>query len=85
MITAALNGSLNEISFETLPVFDLSYPTSCPDVPKEILNPKETWSDKVLYDETANNLASKFIQNFEGFKGEADASILAASPKVLVQ
>jgi len=85
MITAALNGSLNESSFETLPVFDLSYPTSCPDVPNEILNPKETWSDKALYDETANNLATKFIQNFEGFKGETDASIVAASPKVLVQ
>ncbi len=85
MITAALNGELDKLDFETLPVFELAYPTSCPGVPSELLNPKETWSDKTNYDETANKLASQFIENFESFKEETHESIVAASPKVMVQ
>jgi phosphoenolpyruvate carboxykinase (ATP) len=85
MITAALTGKLDNVRFETLPVFDLSMPTACENVPTEILNPRETWADKAAYDETANNLASKFVKNFEKFAAETDAAILAASPKVMVK
>ena len=84
MITAALEGQLDENSFDTLAVFDLAYPTSCPNVPDEILNPKQTWSDPTAYDDTASKLASKFVENFESFKAETDPSILAAAPRVLV-
>jgi phosphoenolpyruvate carboxykinase (ATP) len=84
MITAALEGQLDDVKFDTLPVFDLTYPTSCPGVPNELLNPKETWSDASLYDDTASKLASKFVVNFESFKEEASPEILAAAPRVLV-
>ena len=85
MITAALEGQLDSTQFDTLPVFDLAYPTSCPGVPTELLNPKETWSDASLYDDTASKLASKFVDNFESFKEEAAPEILAAAPKILVK
>ena len=84
MITAALEGQLDENSFDTLPVFELAYPTSCPNVPDEILNPKQTWADASAYDDTAAKLASKFVENFETFKAETDPAILAAAPKILV-
>ena len=84
MITAALSGDLDTDTFDTLPIFDLAYPKTCPGIPKEILDPKETWSDKSLYDEMANALASKFVENFEVFKKETDPAILAAAPKVMV-
>ena len=84
MITAALEGKLDSTKFETLPVFELSYPTSCPDVPDEILNPKQTWENSSAYDDTAAKLAAKFVENFETFKEETDPSIVAAAPKVLV-
>jgi phosphoenolpyruvate carboxykinase (ATP) len=48
------------------------------------LNPRNTWSDKQAYDETAQNLAHKFVDNFEKFAAETSAEILAAAPKVLV-
>jgi phosphoenolpyruvate carboxykinase (ATP) len=83
MITAALDGKLNNVEFEKLPIFDLAYPTSCEGVPSELLNPRATWSDKQAYDETANNLASKFVKNFEKFAAETSPEILAAAPKVL--
>jgi phosphoenolpyruvate carboxykinase (ATP) len=84
MITAALTGKLNDVSYESMPFFDLSFPTTCEGVPSELLNPRNTWSDKQAYDETAQNLAHKFVDNFEKFAAETSAEILAAAPKVLV-
>ena len=54
-------------------------------VPAELLNPKQTWADSGAYDETAAKLASKFVDNFEAYKEEADPSIIAAAPKILVK
>ena len=85
MITAALTGKLDNVTYETLPVFDLAMPTSCEGVPSEILNPRATWADKNAYDTTASNLAEKFVKNFEKFAAETDDSILAAAPKALVK
>ncbi len=82
MITAALEGKLNDVTYDTLPVFDLAIPTSCEGVPAEILNPRSTWADKNAYDETANNLAGQFVRNFEQFASETSTDILAAAPKV---
>jgi phosphoenolpyruvate carboxykinase (ATP) len=83
MITAALTGNLDNVTFEKLPIFDLSFPIACEGVPTELLNPRNTWVDKSAYDATANNLASKFVKNFEKFAAETNAEILAAAPKVL--
>lgn len=85
MITAALTGKLDDVKFEMLPIFDLEMPTACEGVPSEILNPRMTWSDKAAYDETANNLATKFVKNFEKFAAETDPTILAAAPKAMVK
>jgi phosphoenolpyruvate carboxykinase (ATP) len=82
MITAALEGKLNNVTYDKLPVFDLAIPTSCEGVPAEILNPRTTWADKNAYDDTANNLAGQFVRNFEQFASETSADILAAAPKV---
>jgi phosphoenolpyruvate carboxykinase (ATP) len=82
MITAALNGQLDNVSFESMPIFDLAFPTSCEGVPAELLNPRNTWADKAAYDQTAANLASKFVKNFEKFAAETDAAILAAAPQL---
>ena len=83
MITAALNGKLDDVAFDTLPVFDLAIPTSCEGVPSEILNPRGTWADKAAYDETAINLAGQFVKNFDQYAAETSADILAAAPKVM--
>ncbi len=85
MITAAMNGKLDNVSYEKLPIFELEYPTTCEDVPSEILNPRGTWADKASYDETANNLANQFVRNFEKFAEETSAAILSAAPKVMVK
>ena len=81
MITAALNGELDNIEFVNDPVFQLATPTTCPNVPDEILNPRNTWEDKAAYDEKANSLAQKFNDNFKQFADNASQEILDGAPK----
>jgi phosphoenolpyruvate carboxykinase (ATP) len=84
MIAAALNGELDKVEFETMPVFGLSIPKSCPGVPNEILNPRNTWNDKNEYDAKTNTLAASFVKNFAQYAEFANEEILNASPKLAV-
>ncbi|MCZ2130240.1 MAG: phosphoenolpyruvate carboxykinase (ATP) [Bacteroidia bacterium] len=81
MLTAALNGELNHVQYEAHPVFGVQMPTSCPNVPTEILNPRNTWADKAAYDSKANHLAQLFVKNFEQYASGVSAEILSAAPK----
>ncbi len=82
MITAALNGEFDKVKFEELPIFRLQMPTSCTGVPVEILNPRNTWADKAAFDQTALDLATKFVKNFAQYADGASAEILSAAPSV---
>jgi phosphoenolpyruvate carboxykinase (ATP) len=83
MITAAINGELDNVAYEAHPVFGMHMPTTCPNVPSEILIPRNTWTDKDAYDNTANNLADLFNKNFEKYAAQANDEILSAAPKAL--
>jgi phosphoenolpyruvate carboxykinase (ATP) len=50
IIDAIHDGTLNKVQYKPMPVFGVQLPTSCPNVPSEILDPKNTWSDKVRTD-----------------------------------
>lgn len=82
MITAALEGSLAEQNFETQDIFGLEIPVACPNVPDDLLNPRNTWIDKDAYDNKANELAQAFIENFEQFSDKANQEIMEAAPKI---
>jgi phosphoenolpyruvate carboxykinase (ATP) len=82
MITAALEGKLDVAEYENFPIFGLLIPKSCPEVPAEILNPKNTWADKAAYDEKAKHLAALFIKNFEKYAPGVSHEILAAAPTI---
>ena len=81
MITAALDGKLDNVEFETHPVFGVSIPKTCADTPSEILNPRNTWADKNAYDEKAKYLAGLFKRNFEKYASGVTAEVLNAAPK----
>jgi phosphoenolpyruvate carboxykinase (ATP) len=82
MITAALNNDLDKVEFEQHPVFGMMMPKTCPNVPDEILNPRNTWEDKAAYDAKAKDLAQQFIKNFEKYASGVSEETLAAAPKV---
>ncbi|MCG9791606.1 phosphoenolpyruvate carboxykinase (ATP) [Flavobacterium algicola] len=80
MIDAALHGELDAVAYKNHPVFGVAIPQSCPNVPEEILNPRDTWADKELYDEKAKELAGKFEVNFKQFSSYANEEILTGAP-----
>ncbi len=82
MITAALNGELDNVEFVNQKVFGIAIPQFCPNVPNEILNPRNTWEDKNLYDTKAVELAEKFKANFAKFSVFANAEIMEGAPLV---
>ena len=82
MISAALEGKLDEVTYVTDPIFGMAVPQHCPGVPAELLNPRDTWNDKEAYDEKAKFLADLFIQNFEKYKDGLSEEITSAGPKI---
>jgi phosphoenolpyruvate carboxykinase (ATP) len=85
MITAALNGRLEEVRFQRHPIFGIAVPGAVPNVPAEILDPRRTWADPEAYDRTAADLAQKFVDNFQKYAQFANEQILAGAPRVAVE
>ena len=83
MVTAALNGSFDNVAFKHHDVFNVDYPTSCPNVPDEKLDARGMWEDKAAYDEQANKLAQMFADNFAEKYPNMPSEIVAAGPKPL--
>lgn len=82
MVTAALDGKLDDVEWKDYGYFQLAIPSSCPGVPTEVLNPENTWSDKNAYHKQAEKLVQAFAENVHRFKGEISDEILSAGPKL---
>ena len=67
MVSAALKGDLDKVEYVLDDIFNVFIPKTCPNVPEEILNPKNTWEDKEAYDKTAKALSAKFNENFKKY------------------
>jgi len=81
LINAALEGRLDSVQFKRDPVFSLEVPVSAPDVPQEILTPRNTWADKAAFDAKAKELIERFANNFKQFKEEVPVEVQNAGPK----
>jgi phosphoenolpyruvate carboxykinase (ATP) len=81
MVNAAIEGRLNGVAYEHEPFFGLAIPTSVPDVPSEVLNPRAAWADTAAYDAQAKKLAGLFADNFKRFAAHAAPGILAVAIK----
>nr|WP_290668933.1 phosphoenolpyruvate carboxykinase (ATP) [Ardenticatena sp.] len=82
MVRAALNNRLNDVETVEDPIFGLHIPVSVPDVPDDVLVPRNTWADKDAYDAKARELAQLFRDNFEKYEDQVDEAVLAAGPKL---
>ncbi len=70
MVRAALSGKLAKVETRLDPVFHLMVPTTCPDVPNELLWPRDTWEDPLAYDRKAQELQQRFDKNFAQFENK---------------
>ena len=68
-----------EVEVSPDPNFGVLVPQACPDVPGEVLNPRNTWSDGSAYDSQARNLTQRFEGNFKQFEDHVDDSVKAAA------
>jgi phosphoenolpyruvate carboxykinase (ATP) len=84
MVKAVLSGALKDVPTQADPIFGMAVPLSCPGVPGEMLNPRNTWKDKAAYDSKARELAAMFEKNFAENASDASPEIKAAGPKALV-
>jgi len=82
IIKAILDGSLENVECEELSTFGLQIPKEVNGVDTNILNPKNTWKYPSAYDKQAQELAEKFIANFENFTDKEEGKrLVAAGPK----
>ena len=85
MLNAALDGELDEVSYVVDERFGFAVPTTCPNVPSEVLQPIQTWSDSDSYNNTADNLAEMFVANFKRYEDGVSKAVNASSPKSLAK
>ena len=74
MVNAAIEGRIPE-SFEAERFFGLAIPRSVPDVPTDVLNPRNAWADKDAYDEQARKLSQLFFDNFKRFESHVSEAV----------
>jgi phosphoenolpyruvate carboxykinase (ATP) len=82
LLHAALSGALDKVTFVRDRIFNVDVPTSCPDIPSEVLKPRTTWPDPADYDRQAARLARMFHENFKSFEERVSPDVRAAGPKV---
>ena len=64
-------------------IFVKKLPKTLGNINPEILNPRNAWSDKELFDKTRDTLAEMFIKNFKKYQTEDSAfDFSEAGPKV---
>ena len=80
LLNAALDGSISDAEFRTDPNFGFQVPVAVLGVDSAMLNPRETWSDKIDYDITAQKLVHLFIDNFAQFADDVDEGVRQAAP-----
>jgi len=82
MVRAALAGELDDVPAEMDPVFGVTVPVSCPDVPATVLRPRDTWADPAAYDAMANLIAEMFDENFAQYADRMPVAVREAGPRI---
>jgi len=82
MVRAALSGAPDDVPYDTDPIFGVSVPRSCGDLPRDLLRARQTWNDGEAYDRKARELAGRFAENFERFE-HVDPQISNTGPAVV--
>ena len=83
MLNAAMDGELDNVEYTTDPRFGFEVPVECPNVPSEVLQPRNTWEDVASFDSTADNLAEMFNENFARYEAGVSPEVNAAAPQSL--
>ncbi|KFY04585.1 hypothetical protein O988_00676 [Pseudogymnoascus sp. VKM F-3808] len=82
ILDAIHSGELQNVEYEVYDTFNLSVPKSCPNVPSELLNPRNAWTaGDDSFKAEVNKLGGLFNENFKKYSDEATEDVIAAGPK----
>ena len=83
IIDAILNGAINNSPTKKIPYFNFEVPTELEGVDPNILDPRDTYEDRNVWDEKAKDLASRFIKNFHKYENtEEGRRLVKAGPQL---
>ena len=82
LLNAALDGKLDDVEYREDKIFGLAVPTKCDGVPDDLLDPRNTWTDKDGYDKSALSLAKSFVENFKPYADQVEDSVVKAGPRI---
>ncbi|MCU4175281.1 phosphoenolpyruvate carboxykinase (ATP) [Marinilabiliaceae bacterium N1Y90] len=83
IIDAILDGSIEKAETKTIPIFNLEVPTALHDVDTNILDPRSTYDNRSEWYKRSENLANKFIQNFDKYTdNEEGKALVKAGPQL---
>jgi len=81
LLNAALDGKLEKVKFRKDKLFGFDVPTTCPDVPEDVLDPSTSWGNEKEYWKKYDALAARFIENFKLFEDGVSEEVKKAGPK----
>jgi phosphoenolpyruvate carboxykinase (ATP) len=79
LLTAALDGSLDDAEFRKDLNFGFDVPVAVPGVADVLLDPRRTWNDPEAYDVQAARLVAMFAENFEQYLAHVDEDLKAVA------
>jgi len=82
IIDAIHSSQLSSVRTIPDPVFGFGVVAECPEVPREVLVPRNSWPEKDMYDGTARKLAALFQNNFRQFESSVSAEVKEAGPRI---
>jgi phosphoenolpyruvate carboxykinase (ATP) len=74
IVRAVVQGRLHGVPTHPDPIFGLQIPDYVPEVPREVLDPRSTWSDPDAYDKQARKLKAMFEENIHMIGKSASAA-----------
>ncbi len=80
ILAAAFSGALDKVEYRKDKLFGFEVPTSCPEVPPEVLDPVSSWGSKDEYWNRYDTLAARYIENFKLFAEGCPPEVAAAGP-----
>lgn len=83
IIDAILSGDIDKAAKHTLPVFNLAIPHELQGVDSHILDPRNTYDNVAQWQEKAEDLAGRFINNFDKYTDTpAGQALISAGPSL---
>jgi phosphoenolpyruvate carboxykinase (ATP) len=83
IIDSILDGSIDSAETTVLPLFNLEIPAKIDGVEGDILDPRDTYTDKEEWNSKAADLAKRFVNNFDKFTDTDNGqSLVKAGPQL---